>query len=93
MLIIVITGLISVVLTFGYLLGFQIKPQYLVRVLYKSGNSHKVWLNDFTSTTEGGNLTKYKWSTYGIALPLFMGSPTDIEAVYILKRRIAITGK
>lgn len=65
-------------LTFG-------KTKYLVRVLYKSGNSHSFWTYDFAK--EGD---VWGWNAvHSTNRPILLG-PDHIEAVYVVDERRSV---
>lgn len=63
------------------------ETRFLVRILYKSGNSQEVWLKSFTTTNASdGAIRSMEWKEYGTtAIPISIGAVENIEAVFQLE--------
>lgn len=61
------------------------KTKFLIRILYKSGNSHKFWVYDYTCR-DG----EHKWSACSFSSrPLIIGVD-EMEAIFIVKKKVNI---
>lgn len=67
------------------------EEQFLVRILYKSGNSQAFWATKFSIKTAAGGGFTYEWTTAdpGYVRPVMMGVD-EVEAVWQLRRRVRI---
>lgn len=68
------------------------RPRYLVRILYKSGNSQDTWFSSFNITRKkDGTIVGTDWKEYEAATcPISVGATEDIEAVYQLEAIVSV---
>lgn len=72
---------------FGLTLG---KSKQLVRILYKSGQDHVMWVYGLSVQLTGGTLTKIKYDCVSPNnVPIHIGVDS-IEAVYQIKRLYSV---
>lgn len=69
-------------------MNFSMKNKFLVKIFFKSGNSHEAWFTKLETKYEGEKLTKIVWET--VDEQNLFWSLCDVEFIQVLKVKKSI---